>query len=680
MGNVAGTGLKIFTAGVGAAAAGVAALSTSAISGYADYEQLIGGVETLFKDSADIVSNYADNAYKTAGLSANAYMETVTSFSASLLQSLDGDTEAAANKADMAITDMSDNANKMGTAMEAIQNAYQGFAKQNYTMLDNLKLGYGGTKEEMQRLLEDAEAISGIHYDISSYADVVDAIHIIQEEMGIAGTTAKEASATISGSVSAMQSAWSNLVTGIADENANFDQLVDNFVDSVGVVAENILPRVEVAINGVGKLIEKLLPVVVDRIPGIISEVLPNLVQSGINIINSLVDGLTSNVDVITEVVFDVINSLVNAFVELLPIVLEMGCRILQSLMQGIIENLPMIFENIMVMLNSIVSTIQDWLPELIVMGLQMIVQLAMGLAEAIPELIPVIVDILLQMVETLIDNIDMLVDVAITLIMALADGIIAALPILIEKAPVIIMKLVDALIRNIPKLFEAAWDLVITLAEGIVKYMPQLLAKIPGLVTDIKNKFIEYGKNLIEAGRNITERIKEGLLNSINTIINAIPGLSDDIKDEFLDAVSSFADIGENIIDGIWNGISDGWEWLTDKVSSLADSLFGAAKEALDIHSPSRKFKWLAEMCVAGWDEGMEGMMDPQDMTRNVNASLSTMQMNAAGGRMSDTAAGYGDFNQTVNIYQPVESPDETARAIRLESKYGLMRGVPVG
>ena len=210
------TAAKVGVAALSAAATGVAALTTASIDQYAEYEQLVGGVDTLFKTASDKVQQYADKAYETAGMSANEYMNTVTSFSASLLQSLKGDTEAAAQKADQAITDMADNANKMGTSMEMIQNAYQGFAKQNYTMLDNLKLGYGGTKEEMQRLLKDAEKLSGVKYDLSSYADIVDAIHVVQTEMGITGTTAREASTTIQGSVASMKGAWKNLVTAIA--------------------------------------------------------------------------------------------------------------------------------------------------------------------------------------------------------------------------------------------------------------------------------------------------------------------------------------------------------------------------------------------------------------------------------------------------------------------------------
>ena len=233
---------KFSAAAVAAGATAVAALTKSAVESYADYEQLVGGVETLFKDSAGIVQEYAANAFQTAGLSANDYMETVTGFSASLLQSVGGDTEEAARIADQAITDMADNANKMGSSIESIQNAYQGFAKQNYTMLDNLKLGYGGTKQEMERLLADAEKLSGVHYDISNLNDVYEAIHVVQGELGITGTTAEEASTTIQGSAAAMKAAWQNMLTGIADENADFDGLINNLVESVATFGENILP------------------------------------------------------------------------------------------------------------------------------------------------------------------------------------------------------------------------------------------------------------------------------------------------------------------------------------------------------------------------------------------------------------------------------------------------------
>lgn len=283
---------KVGAAAVTAGIAGVTALTKMGIEGYAQYEQLVGGVETLFKESQDVVMAYAENAYKTSGMSANQYMETATSFSASLIQSLEGDTAKAAQVADMAITDMSDNANKMGTDIGMIQNAYNGFAKGNYTMLDNLKLGYGGTREEMQRLLEDATAISGIEYDISSFSDVAEAIHVVQTEMGIAGTTAREAASTIEGSLSMMKGAWQNLVVGMADENANMEVLINNFVESTAIAAQNLIPRIEQTLVGIGDMITALAPVIADALPQLVENVLPSLLAAGVSLVVALVEGV----------------------------------------------------------------------------------------------------------------------------------------------------------------------------------------------------------------------------------------------------------------------------------------------------------------------------------------------------------------------------------------------------
>lgn len=286
------TAAKIGTAAVSAAGTAIVAIGKQAIEQYAEYEQLVGGVETLFKQSADTVMGYAENAYKTAGLSANEYMETVTSFSASLLQSLGGDTEAAAKYADMAITDMSDNANKMGTSMESIQNSYQGFAKQNYTMLDNLKLGYGGTKEEMQRLLEDAEKISGIEYDISSYADIVDAIHVVQTEMGITGTTAKEASTTIEGSVNSAKAAWQNWLTALGDSNADIKSETDELISTIETAADNIIPIAGQVLSSIGQALETKLPELLSKAVTFVISNLPQIALLGVQLVMALLNGL----------------------------------------------------------------------------------------------------------------------------------------------------------------------------------------------------------------------------------------------------------------------------------------------------------------------------------------------------------------------------------------------------
>lgn len=473
----------------------------SAIDSYANYEQLIGGVETLFKDSSGIVENYANNAYKTAGLSANDYMETVTSFSASLLQSLKNDTSKSAEVADMAITDMADNANKMGTDMSMIQSAYQGFAKQNYTMLDNLKLGYGGTKSEMERLLKDAQKISGVKYNISNLSDVYNAIHVIQGELGITGTTAKEASTTIQGSVASMKSAWGNLLTGIADENADWNTLVNNFVDSVKTAADNILPRVEETFDGISLLITDCLGMLLN-----------NIVPMGIELIQNLIDGMVSQFP-------DILASINNA---------------IGVITKGIVKMLPQIIQ----------------------LGLQIILSLVQGIAESLPTLIPQIVDTVLLIVDTLLDNIDLIIDAGIQLLIGLADGLIEALPDLIDRIPEIIDKIVMAISNNLPKIIEAGVELIVKLSWGIVKSIPNLVAAIPKVFTSLFLGIANYYSQLIQRGVEIIKKIKDGLVSGIKNMPeigkNLVKGIWNGIKDTtgwILDKIKGF---GKSVLNGI--------------------------------------------------------------------------------------------------------------------------------
>lgn len=368
------TAAKIGTAAVGAAATGIAALTTAAVNNYAEYEQLVGGVETLFGNSSKKIQEYAANAYKTAGVSANEYMSTVTSFSASLLQSLGGDTEAAAEYANQALIDMSDNANKMGTDMSMIQNAYQGFAKQNYTMLDNLKLGYGGTKEEMARLIEDAAELSDtVDAQSLSFSNIVEAIHVVQTEMGITGTTAQEASSTISGSVNSMKSAWSNLVTGLADDNAEFDVLINNFVESVTIAGENIIPRVEVALTGVSSLIDSLFPVIMAKIPEIITSTLPQIASAAVSIVESLVGGISGNLDQIVETTISVINTLIDGVIDMLPEIVVTGALLLGKLAVGLIQAIPELVMKIPEIISAIVQGFSERGDEFKDVGLQIV-------------------------------------------------------------------------------------------------------------------------------------------------------------------------------------------------------------------------------------------------------------------------------------------------------------------
>ena len=557
LGSIAGTAMKGVSVAVGAAATAIGGLVTASVNAYAEYEQLVGGVDTLFKNSSQKLQSYADEAYKTAGMSANEYMSTVTSFSASLLQSLGGDTEKAADYANQAVIDMSDNANKMGTSMELIQNAYQGFAKQNYTMLDNLKLGYGGTKEEMERLLEDASKISGIKYDISSFADVTQAIHVMQESMGIAGTTSKEASETIEGSINSVKGAWENLLVGITNPDADWDKLIQNLVDTVTAAGENILPAVGSALVGVSALIRDLFPMIAQEIPTLISEILPQLVDTGISVVNSLITGIQQNLPALMEGAIQIVTSIGNAIITMLPQILTIAMQLIQTLINGIIIMLPQIIQ----------------------MGMQLITQLILGIAQMLPQLVPQAVNAIITIVNGLLDNIDMLVDAAIQLILGLADGLINALPILIEKAPEIIMKLVTALIKNAPKILEAGVQLIVKLVEGVGSVLGKLGQMAGTIIQTIWDGLKSLPSKMLEVGKNLIQGIWNGISNAVGWLWDKISGFCSGIVDKIkgffgIHSPSKvFADeVGKFLALGLGEGFDDNLGKVYKNMQSAVD------------------------------------------------------------------------------------------------------------
>lgn len=399
--------VKVSAAATTAGAAAVSALTTLAVNSYADYEQLVGGVETLYKDSADKVQKYAAIAYKTAGLSANDYMETATSFAAALVSSLAGDTDAAAELANTAVSDMSDNANKFGTDIESLQTAYNGFAKGQFQLLDNLKLGYGGTKQEMQRLLDDANKLNAAQgkytkYTIDNYSDIVQAVHDIQTEMDITGTTAREASSTIQGSTSAAKAAWSNLVTGVADDNADFILLVNDFVDSVGTAAQNILPRIEIALDGAAKLIEHLVPPIMAKLPALIETVLPQLAQSAVNIVQTLVTGISANAAQLIDSAIQIITVLGNGIYQMLPTVAQSALQIILTLVSKLNENLPQMLDTAGQMLIAFVEGVSEHLPDIMLAAASIVETLLTYFIEHLPD----IVEGAMQMGNAVIDGI----------------------------------------------------------------------------------------------------------------------------------------------------------------------------------------------------------------------------------------------------------------------------------
>lgn len=485
IGSIAVAGLAGVTAAVGGAASALVGLGTASVNSYADLEQNIGGIETLFKGSADKVIKNAENAYKTAGMSANQYMETVTGFSASLLQSVGGDTEKAADSANMALIDMADNANKMGTSMESIQWAYQGFAKQNYTMLDNLKLGYGGTKEEMQRLLADAQKLTGVKYDISNLNDVFNAIHVIQGELGITGTTAQEAATTITGSIGSMKAAFDNFLNG----SGTIDQVIETGITAI----QNI-------VNAVGEL-------------------LPNLIQSIANATPQIIEAINQ-----------IFPQILNLLITNAPMILSSIGQILVSLSTTILNYMPQILQLAMQLIQNFINGLINMLPQIIQMGITLITQLITGIAQMLPELIPQAVNAVITLVEGLLDNIDQIIDAGIQLILGLAEGLINAIPQLIDKIPVIIEKLLDAIINNLPKLIEMGIQLIVKLAVGLVQAIPQLVSKIPQLISAVINALTKLPGMVVDIGKNLVSGIWDGISNMANWLWSKISGWCSDI------------------------------------------------------------------------------------------------------------------------------------------------------
>lgn len=440
------SGIKAMASAIKEATAALVDLGKQSIMGFAEQEQLIGGVDTLFKESSAQVQQYANEAYKTAGLSANQYMETVTSFSASLLQSMGGDTQAAAEKANRAITDMSDNANKLGTDMTSIKNAYQGFAKQNYTMLDNLKLGYGGTKQEMERLVAEAAAMTEEQEKLNvavdagdlSFSNIVDAISVVQEHLDIAGTTADEAATTIEGSANAMKSAWSNLITGMSNENLDLDKLVQNVIDSVNIFADNLTTRLQVMLPRFAKGMTQLVNGLVPYVGPAMETLLPALVQGVGGLVSGIVQALPAAVEAISAVV-------------------------------------PMLVEQLAVLLPQVVSA-----------GVEIVASLASGIGENLPALIPAAVDAIITVAEGLVDHVDEIIIAAGSLIAGLTQGLIEALPRLVVRLPEIIGAIVKGLLSGMAAIGEAGSQLVHGLFDGISNAASWLYDKLRGWVSDV--------------------------------------------------------------------------------------------------------------------------------------------------------------------------------------------------
>lgn len=542
------------------AAAGIGAAIKSAVTEGADLEQSVGGIETLFKESSNAVIENAKNAYRTAGLSANEYMEAVTGFSASLLQGLGGDTQKSASVADMAMTDMSDNANKMGTSMELIQNAYQGFAKQNYTMLDNLKLGYGGTKTEMERLLKDAQALSGVEYNIDNLSDVYEAIHVIQEDLDITGTTAKEASTTLSGSLASMKSAFKNVLGYLA-------------------LGEDIKPALNALMDTISTFLTgNLIPMI-----GNILKQLPEIVHFGLQLIMVELRNVADNADQIVQIGIDLITGLLEGIVEMTPYIVEAAFAIITAigstlintdwlqiatdLINSLKNSLDLAAGEILGtdgnIVDSILMSVTEKLPCVLQEGIEIITNLANGILENRPTIIYAAGDILEEFINFIMENLPTIQESGMTLLQNLADGIVKNLPAIISSAAEVIAQLLATILQKLPDVLETGIKLIGELAAGLIKAIPKLVAEIPTVIKSICEAFSNY----------------------------------------------NWGEIGSNIMSGIKNGIVNAASSVADAAKEAASSALNGVKGLLGIHSPSRVFEnEVGKMIDLGLAAGIEG------------------------------------------------------------------------
>jgi phage-related protein len=624
-----GKGLAVAGA---AAATAVTALVSKSVGAFSDYEQLTGGVETLFgaggrsveeyaqsvgKSVSDIQGKYdslmsaqnavlenANKAYMTAGMSANEYMDTVTGFSASLISSLGGDTNKAADYANSALVDMSDNANKMGTDMESIKNAYQGFAKQNYTMLDNLKLGYGGTQEEMKRLLSDAEKLTGQRYDISSFADITQAIHAIQTQMDITGTTAKEASTTISGSWGSLKAAFQNVLVGLTTGGDMFDQSLDALINTAVTFGQNIIPAIKGALSGIGYLIEGLAPVIGETIPPLINDLAPTLANSAVSLISSLVNGLTQSATQFSECLSNMIIVAVAGISSVVPQLLDAASKIVSNLMQGLTNSMPQIVNGAVTLIEGLVDGLVDNVPLLVMGAVQLVASLANGLIANLPRIIDAGVNLITGIVSASYSMMPQIIQTGVQLVVNLAIGLVQAIPQLITALPQITGSIVNGFmsinwfdlgLQLIKSIWEGIKSIGSEMWNGVKEKTSELWGGVKNVVSEklnnIKSAYDAHGGGLKGATFAAIEGVKEyyrtgyDAINQLTggklgEVVNAVGEKMEVVKGKFSEAFGNVKNTVMTIFENIKNGITEKISAAVNKVKEIFGSIADKVSE----------------------------------------------------------------------------------------------------
>lgn len=685
LGNFVKGGIKKVALGsvaaIGAATAAAGTLAKKSVEGYAEQEQLVGGVQKLYGNMGMSLKEYAksmgistkeaksqwqtlekaqntvlknaQNAYKSAGMSASEYMEIATSFSASLINSLGGDTVKAAKQTDVAVQAISDNFNTFGGDLGMIQGAFQGFAKQNYTMLDNLKLGYGGTKKEMERLIEDANAYAKANgqaadLSIDSFSDIVTAIDLIQQKQNIAGTTSREVSKTIAGSFQALKSAWDNLVTGFADPNADVGQLVENVVKSAGTAIKNVLPAFSQALKGISTAIGEVLPQAMEKIPELIKNFGQPLIETGASLVLSIITGIQENV----------------------PQMLTAASEMITSFGEGLVTNIPTLLSNVLPMIEQFTENLRNSAGSLVDVGLNFITNLAQGIINSIPTLVSYIPQIVINIAGIINDNVPKILKTGVNIVVSLVKGIISAMPTIVANIPKIIQAIysvwmafnwvdlgtsiinfikngISTAINILPQMLKNLGENAANAFKGGINVLstsvPQLLTKIgkaavnafksinwtalgKATITLIRNG-LSVAAGLIlrglatigRAGLNAFKKINwkevgsaaikfigNGLKSAGKLILTALKTIGKTAWNGFKSI--NWWDLGKNIISGIVRGIGSAAGALFGKLKGLASDALAAAKKALKIGSPSKLFdEEVGQQIPAGMARGVD-------------------------------------------------------------------------
>lgn len=652
---------KVGAAAVGAAATAITAMGAQAVGMYSNFEQLEGGIETLFGTQGQSIEEYANSvgkgvdevteryntlmtaqetamanageAYRTAGLNMNEYMETITAFAASLKASTEDEVEAA-KVADMAVQDMSDNANKMGTSMESVQNAYMAFSKQNYTLLDNLKLGYGGTKKEMERLLADAEKLTGVKYDISNLSDVYNAIHAIQENLGITGTTAKEAMYTIEGSSRMAKSAWDNVVLAIGRGEGVSDAF-DNFLTAVfgdgsegaGLI-NNIVPRIKTTMEGIANFIVNAAPIIADALPKIIDAVFPSLFETAIALVGMLVASLPSILEslgaaAVTAVhsilaqisetiigydMFSDFSSFMDAIMDILgsfiPNFVESGINWLINLLGGF-SDISIITENLGLLLESILIGLSDGLPLILDKGIELITFLMNGMLETEPALITTIGDLLNQLISFIFENLPMFLEKGIEMVSSLSEGMMNNAPTIISTMVDVILSLIENILNHLPEFLQKGQELISKLIEGIVEKTPEIIKTILDLIVEIIGKIAEKLPDFLKKGGEIIGQLIAGIIEMIPDVVKGTGEIISSIFDAFAEV--DWLELGSQVVNGLVDGLASGASAIWDAAKDAASNAFNAACDYLGINSPSKLGRYIGRMFDTGIAEDIE-------------------------------------------------------------------------